>query len=106
MKKILIIEDDKNMQIELVKLLSLAGYEALVLQDFSHSLEEIRKINPDLILLDIQIPEMNGELLLQIMKWMRFYRSVMARMTISLNLIIQLFCCLGLLTFLKEWRIL
>lgn len=65
MKKILIIEDDKVISIELSELLVHAGYEPIMLKDFKEPLEEILKLAPDLILLDIHIPYMNGELLLQ-----------------------------------------
>ncbi len=65
MKKILIIEDDKVISIELSELLVHAGYEPIILKDFKEPLEEILKLAPDLILLDIHIPYMNGELLLQ-----------------------------------------
>lgn len=65
MKKILIVEDDDSIRSELVELLENANYEALVLNDFKHSLDEILKISPDLVLLDINIPYLNGEMLLK-----------------------------------------
>lgn len=65
MKKILIIEDDSVIQAELKSLLENAGYTSLILQDYEHALDEIKKYNPDLILLDILIPYLNGELLLK-----------------------------------------
>ena len=65
MKKILIVEDDDSIRSELVELLENANYEALVLNDFKYSLDEILKISPDLVLLDINIPYLNGEMLLK-----------------------------------------
>ena len=65
MKKIMIIEDDTIISKELYELLVNAGYEALILQDFSNAKEEILKSNIDLILLDINIPYQNGEQLLK-----------------------------------------
>lgn len=65
MKKIIIIEDDTIISKELYELLVNAGYEALILKDFSNAKEEILKSNIDLILLDINIPYQNGEQLLK-----------------------------------------
>ncbi len=65
MKKILIIEDDKAMVNELCDLLKGANYFPLVLKDYNNPLEEIFSVKPDLILLDINIPYMNGQLVLQ-----------------------------------------
>ena len=65
MEKILIVEDDETLRDELSNLLSNSGYEVLVLTDFKNSKEEIIKLNPDLILLDINIPYLNGETLLK-----------------------------------------
>lgn len=65
MKKILIIEDDESVRSELKELLSNAGYEALILEGYSNMLDDILSIHPDLILLDINIPYMNGEVLLK-----------------------------------------
>lgn len=65
MEKILIVEDDETLRGELSNLLSNSGYEVLVLTDFKNSKEEIIKLNPDLILLDINIPYLNGEVLLK-----------------------------------------
>ncbi len=65
MKKILIIEDDKVLVNELYDLLKNASYEPLVLNDFKNALEEILVLKPDLLLLDINIPYINGQLLLQ-----------------------------------------
>lgn len=82
MKKILVIEDDDSIRDELVELLENANYEALVLNDFKHSLDEILKISPDLILLDINIPYMNGEMLL---KELREISSIPVIMVTSRN---------------------
>lgn len=65
MKKILIVEDDRSIVSELEALLIHAGYEIEILKDFQNALEEVLKILPDLILLDINIPYLNGEVLLQ-----------------------------------------
>ncbi len=65
MKKIMIIEDDQNICKELKELLENSSYNPIILKDFKNPIEEIRKTNPDLILLDISIPYMNGELLLK-----------------------------------------
>ncbi len=65
MEKILIVEDDETLRSELSNLLSNSGYEVLVLTDFKNSKEEIIKMSPDLILLDINIPYLNGETLLK-----------------------------------------
>ena len=65
MKKILIVEDDTSISEELKNLLENSGYNGVILKDFENSYEEIKKENPDLILLDINIPKLNGEMLLQ-----------------------------------------
>ena len=65
MKKILIIEDDKIVAKELQNLLNNSNYESMILDDFENAKEVILKSKSDLILLDINIPYINGELLLK-----------------------------------------
>lgn len=65
LKKILIVEDDEVIVSELFELLGNADYEPLILKQPQNSYQEIMEMNPDLILLDINIPYMNGQLLLQ-----------------------------------------
>ena len=65
MKKILIVEDDFSISKELKELLDNSGYEAFILENFQDAKNEILKLMPDLILLDINIPYTNGENLLK-----------------------------------------
>ena len=65
MNRILIVEDDKDISRELKELLENAGYEAEVLSNFKNACDSIIAAEPDLVLLDINIPYMNGEMLLQ-----------------------------------------
>lgn len=65
MSKIYIVEDDKSIRTELAELLKNAGYETECLTDFSDSKRHILESESDLILLDINIPVMNGETLLK-----------------------------------------
>lgn len=65
MTKIKIIEDDLSIASELKEILDRSGYLAEVTEDFSTILDQIRKEQPDLILLDINLPKINGEILLQ-----------------------------------------
>jgi DNA-binding response OmpR family regulator len=65
MKKIIIVEDDKTIAEELFYLLKNSNYDAYILEDFEHAKEKILSSNYDLLLLDINIPFLNGELLLK-----------------------------------------
>lgn len=65
MKKILIVEDDKNICSELKILLEHSGYHAEILTDFENAKRNILENHADLILLDINIPYINGETLLK-----------------------------------------
>ena len=64
-KKILIVEDDISMQEELKALLENTSYGVTVLKDFANAKEIILNSNVDLVLLDVNIPYLNGELLLK-----------------------------------------
>ena len=61
MNKILIVEDDEKLRGELEIFLNKNGYEAQSLGKFDHTIEDILKVNPDLLLLDINLPNTDGE---------------------------------------------
>ncbi|MBI4156055.1 MAG: response regulator [Candidatus Zambryskibacteria bacterium] len=60
MKKILIIEDDIFLGDVLVQKLVKEGFETILARDGAEGFQQIRSIKPDLILLDIILPNMNG----------------------------------------------
>ncbi len=65
MEKILVVEDEKSICVELCEILKNAGYEADYVKDFSDTKNKILSSDADLILMDINIPGINGEMLLQ-----------------------------------------
>ena len=60
MSRIVIAEDEEFMREELEYLLSGAGYETVSLNHFSDTASEILANNPDLVLLDINLPGQTG----------------------------------------------
>ena len=60
MEKILIIEDDKTIREELSILLTNNNYIVSSIEEFLDIENSIKDINPDLILLDINLPNTNG----------------------------------------------
>ena len=61
MSKILIVEDDKKLRDELKIFLERHGYEVSVLEKFDNSIKDILEYNANLILLDINLPNVDGE---------------------------------------------
>ncbi len=61
MQKILIVEDDEKLRSELEIFLNNNGYQAECLKSFDNTIVDILKINPNLILLDINLPGVDGE---------------------------------------------
>lgn len=65
MEKILIIEDDIELRDELKSLLNRNGYEGIALEEFTDSYSQVINANADLILLDINLPQIDGQSLLK-----------------------------------------
>lgn len=61
MQKILIVEDDEKLRDELEIFLNNNGYKVEVLKAFTNTINDILTINPDLVLLDINLPNIDGE---------------------------------------------
>ena len=61
MQKILIVEDDEKLRNELEIFLSHQGYQAECLKKFDNTIHDILEINPNLILLDINLPGVDWE---------------------------------------------
>ena len=65
MQTIMIVEDDKTIKEELKELLETSGYKTLTLNNFHNTLEDILNSKFDLLLLDINLPNINGEFILR-----------------------------------------
>ena len=61
MQKILIVEDDEKLRDELEIFLNNNGYKTESIKIFDNTIQDILKINSDLILLDINLPGADGE---------------------------------------------
>ncbi len=58
--KIAIVEDEESLQRVLMEWFKLSGYDVVGITTGTEALEVIPKVLPDLILLDIILPEING----------------------------------------------
>ncbi|MCR1898611.1 response regulator transcription factor [Irregularibacter muris] len=58
--RITIVEDDSLMREELVDILQKAGFEVAAITDFHNIVPQIVTLAPDLVLLDINLPEQSG----------------------------------------------
>lgn len=59
-KKILVVDDDPGIRDSLFAFLSRSGYEVSLTQDGQHALDMLPKIRPDLIILDVMMPRLDG----------------------------------------------
>ncbi len=58
--KILVADDSRAVRLCLHRTLSAAGFEVFVACDGLEAVHMARKVEPDLVILDIQMPEMDG----------------------------------------------
>ena len=61
MRRLLVVEDDARLREELCVLLGRNGYEAEALTDFGNTVEQILNSAPDLVLLDLNLPGVDGQ---------------------------------------------
>ena len=68
MKKILLVDDEEGIQVLYREELQDAGYEVISAYTGEEGLEKVKNESPDLVILDIQMPGMNGTETLRQMK--------------------------------------
>jgi len=59
-KKILIADDNENIREALTYLLEDEGYSLLIAIDGADALNKVREFRPDVLLLDVMMPKING----------------------------------------------
>ena len=60
LKRILVVDDEENTRIALTRLLSREGYEVLTAANGLEALSSLRNNPAELIITDLNMPEMNG----------------------------------------------
>ncbi|MCK5581198.1 MAG: response regulator [Candidatus Omnitrophica bacterium] len=75
-KKILIIDDEKDILKMLEVRLEAQGYEVVTALDGAEGLEKAQSLVPDLVILDINLPEVNGFTVCRILKDNEVYKNV------------------------------
>lgn len=84
-KKLLIIEDDKLLLRALLDSFTIEGLEVIVAKDGGEGLEKALEQHPDLILLDILMPKMNGMEMLKKLRKDSWGKSVQIIMLTNLS---------------------
>ena len=75
-KRILIVDDEPDL-LETIQInLEMEGYECLVAYDGFRGLDRARNENPDLIILDVMLPGMNGYKVCRLLKFDEKYKHI------------------------------
>ena len=76
MKKILIVDDEQDIVESLKFVLETEGYECYTAFNGDDGLKSAKEIVPDLILLDIMMPKMNGYKISRLLKFDNKYKNI------------------------------
>ncbi|MCG2659030.1 MAG: response regulator [Kiritimatiellae bacterium] len=75
-KKILLVEDEPEFRLALRMRLEANGYDIIEADDGIKGLDAVRQQNPDLIILDVMLPRMNGFKVARLLKYSAKYKNV------------------------------
>jgi DNA-binding response OmpR family regulator len=67
-KKILLVEDEKNVILGVRTCLDAVGYDVEIVEDGEEALNAVNREHPDLILLDLLLPKLDGFEVLKVLK--------------------------------------
>ena len=76
MKTVLVIEDEEDYRMMLSVRLHANGYNVLEAGDGDAGLELVRVHRPDIIILDVLLPKMNGFVVAKLLKQNPLYRNI------------------------------
>lgn len=74
--RVLIVDDEANIVISLEFLMEQAGYAVAVARNGNEAIEQIDRFRPDLVLLDVMLPGINGFDILQRVRQQPDYRNM------------------------------
>ena len=75
-KTILIVDDELSILVPLQFLMEKEGYVAKLAQSGKEAIEKIQQIQPDLILLDIMLPDLDGYEIYQMIRSRKEWESI------------------------------
>ena len=75
-QKILIIDDEPDMVYAVQMRLETSGYQVVTALDGNEGLEKARKENPDLIILDVMLPNLDGYKISRMLKFDEKYKNI------------------------------
>ncbi|MDH5186088.1 MAG: response regulator transcription factor [bacterium] len=75
-KRILVVDDEPKVVTVIQRRLESAGYEVLAAYDGNEALSKARSENPDLIILDLILPKLNGYQVCAILKRDKSYKPI------------------------------
>lgn len=75
-KKILIVEDEPEFRLGLKMRLESKGYEVLEAEDGASGLSKAKSEKPDLIVLDVMLPKMDGYQVARFLKFDEKFKSI------------------------------
>ena len=75
-KRILIVDDEEDVVASLQFALETEGYQCLTAHDGKEALDKAKGESPDLIILDIMMPKMNGYKVARLLKFDKKYKHI------------------------------
>lgn len=75
-KKILLVDDERDLVETVTFRLEAAGYEVVSGFDGQEGLDKAKKENPDLIILDLMLPKMDGYKVCRMLKFDEKYKKI------------------------------
>lgn len=75
-KRILLVEDEPDFRLGVRMRLEANGYEVVEAEDGAQGLEKARNVAPDLIILDVMLPKMDGYQVARLLKFDAKYKAI------------------------------
>lgn len=75
-KKILIVDDEPDIVETLKFLMESEGFESIIAMDGEDALKKAKEENPDIIILDVMLPKINGYKVCRLLKFDSKYKHI------------------------------